>query len=47
MTSEAGEDDDRCRPRDLGLGGVQLELIGMHPLVDVIETINDDLLQLQ
>ena len=30
------------RPKDLGLGGVQLEPIGTHPVGNVIETISDD-----
>ena len=36
-----------ARPQDLSLSGVQLEPIGTHPLGDIIETISDDLLQLQ
>ena len=35
------------RPQDLGLGGVQLEPVEPHPLSDVIETVGDDVLQIQ
>jgi len=34
------------RPQDLGLCGVQLESVGMHPSCDIVNTVSDGVLQI-